>query len=436
MPRPGESDVQASTRGGEANEDGIAAEPADAEGPRAELVPSGASYDGPGPSDAQRDQPPPESGASESPAVAQDPEPSFFNQPKRLVQTLVGVALVVAAIYVLLPNLIGLDDAIAQLGDASPIWVVIAVGFMVLSFAAYVSLFRGVVGERVLHLEFREAYQITLAGLAATRLFSAGGAGGIVLTYWALRKAGMSRQESATRMIAFLVLLYGVYVVALVIFGVLLWAGVLPGNAPTGLTIVPAVIGLGVVAAFLLMALVPGDLRRRLARFRRGSLVGRAMHRLATVPETIARGTRTAFAYIREPRQGAPAVLGAIGWWAANIAILWASFEAFGLSVPIAVLVQGFFVGTLANFFPFAPAGVGAVDAGLIGAFVLFGLPDSTVFVAVLMYRLIAFWVPIPPGIIAFLQLRKTVARWERERNEAAVGSEPAESLPGLTSTS
>ena len=34
---------------------------------------------------------------------------------------------------------------------------------------------------------------------------------------------------------------------------------------------------------------------------------------------------------------------------------------------------------------------------------------------AVLIYRLIAFWLPLPPGIVAFLQLRKTVARWESE---------------------
>jgi uncharacterized protein (TIRG00374 family) len=374
---------------------------------------------------------------AESPVGADsDAEPAFFSQPKRLIQTLVGVALVVAAIYVLLPNLVGLEDALARLGDAEVIWIVIAVGFMVLSFAAYVSLFRGVVGERVLHLEWREAYQITLAGLAATRLFSAGGAGGIVLTYWALRKAGMSRGESATRMIAFLILLYGAYLVALVLFGVLLRTGVLSGEAPVGLTIVPAAVALGIIVAVLLMALIPGDLQRRLARFRRGGLLGRVTHRLATVPETIARGTRTALEFLRSPRQGAPALLGAIGWWAANIAILWASFEAFGLSVPVAVLVQGFFVGMLANFFPFAPAGVGAVDAGLIGTFVLFGLPGSTVLVAVLTYRLIAFWVPIPPGIVAFLQLRRTVAKWERERAASPVGSEPAESLPGPISAS
>jgi hypothetical protein len=36
----------------------------------------------------------------------------------------------------------------------------------------------------------------------------------------------------------------------------------------------------------------------------------------------------------------------------------------------------------------------------------------------VLTYRVIAFWLPIPPGIIAFIGLRKTVAEWERERSE------------------
>ncbi len=62
------------------------------------------------------------------------------------------------------------------------------------AFGTYVALFRGVVGGDVLPLSWREAYEINMAGLAATRLFSAGGAGGIALTYWALRKAGMPRR--------------------------------------------------------------------------------------------------------------------------------------------------------------------------------------------------------------------------------------------------
>ncbi len=51
----------------------------------------------------------------------------------------------------------------------------------------------------------------------------------------------------------------------------------------------------------------------------------------------------------------------------------------------------------------------------MIGAFVLFGIPENAVFPAILIYRLVAFWMPIPPGIVAFFQLRKRVVRWEEE---------------------
>jgi hypothetical protein len=51
----------------------------------------------------------------------------------------------------------------------------------------------------------------------------------------------------------------------------------------------------------------------------------------------------------------------------------------------------------------------------MIGAFVLFGLPEETVFPAILIFRLISFWMPIPPGVVAFFQLRNTVRRWEVE---------------------
>jgi hypothetical protein len=72
----------------------------------------------------------------------------------------------------------------------------------------------------------------------------------------------------------------------------------------------------------------------------------------------------------------------------------------------------------------------------MIGTFVLFGIPGSEVFAAVLIYRLIAFWLPIPPGIVAFVQLRRTVARWERERATGPVGPAIAEPLAGRAITS
>jgi uncharacterized protein (TIRG00374 family) len=137
---------------------------------------------------------------------------------------------------------------------------------------------------------------------------------------------------------------------------------------------------------------------------------------MATVPATLSTGIRTAWDYIRHPRRGALGVVGAVGFWAANVGIIWASFEAFGGNVPFAVLVQGFFIGMAANLIPSPAGGVGSVDAGLIAAFALFDIPGSIIFPAVLTYRVIAFWLPIPPGIVAYFQLRRTVAGWERER--------------------
>jgi uncharacterized protein (TIRG00374 family) len=270
-----------------------------------------------------------------------------------------------------------------------------------------------------------------MAGLAATRLFSAGGAGGIVLTYWALRKAGMQRSQAACRMVAFLVLLYAVYMLTLVIDGILLRTEVLSGRSDFELTTIPAALAGAVILIFFAIALLPQDFQRRMATFSKGRRFAVLIRRLAKAPATLASGTRTAIDFVRHPTRGGLAVGGAIGFWAANIGILWASFHAFDVEVPLAVVVQGFFIGMVANLFPFAPGGVGAVDAGMIGTFALFGLPGSEVFAAVLTYRLIAFWLPIPPGIIAFVQLRRTVARWQEQRALQPVGSDLAESLPG-----
>jgi len=349
-----------------------------------------------------------------------DDEPAVFST-KRLIQTLVAAVLLIVAIYVLLPKIAGLEDVFGEIRQGDPGWIAVALAFNVLAFGAYVALFRVVVGERVIHLEWRESYQITMAGLAATRLFSAGGAGGILLTYWALRKAGMERRRSVCRMVAFLVLLYSVYLLALVVFGVLLRTGVLHGEAPLSGTVIPAALSGAAIVIVLLIALLPGDFERRIEHLTSGRF-GRMANRLATAPATFAQGTRTAIAFVRHPSAGALAVTGAIGFWGANVGILWASFHALDVSVPLGVVVQGFFLGMVANLFPLAPGGVGAVDAGMIGAFVLFGIDYDAVFPAVLIYRGIAFWLPLPPGIIAFFQLRNTISRWEEEGREAGAG--------------
>ena len=100
-------------------------------------------------------------------------------------------------------------------------------------------------------------------------------------------------------------------------------------------------------------------------------------------------------------------------------AALWACFHAFGDAPTLGVLVVGFFVGMLGNLLPL-PGGIGGVDGGMIGAFVAFGVDAGLAVVVVLTYRGFTFWLPTVPGIVAYLQLRRTVERWKEERSAAA----------------
>jgi uncharacterized protein (TIRG00374 family) len=352
-----------------------------------------------------------------------EPDSGLALTPRRIAIYMGVVLAFVAALYIGLPAALdGLSDMKRVVKRADLVWIIIALGFNVLSFASYVALFRGVIGGQSKaelsypRLDWSASYQITMAGLAATRLFAAAGAGGIALTYWALRRAGMARRDAAQRMVAFLVLLYTVYLAAVVIFGIGLRVGIFPGPSPVGMTIVPASIAGVALIGLALVSLIPGDIERRLAGWSRGYR-RRALwlRRLATGPALVAAGTRTAMTLLRHPSNGLLALVGAAGFWASNIAVLWACFHAFGEAVPKAVLVQGFFVGMTANLLPFFPGGVGSVDAGMIAAFLAFGEPSSAVIVSVLAYRVIAFWLPIPPGIVAYVQLRRTVSRWRAE---------------------
>jgi uncharacterized protein (TIRG00374 family) len=334
---------------------------------------------------------------------------------KRMVQTGIVVVILLVGIYFLFPKLVGLGDALSRLDDADPLWIGIAVVFSIASYATYIALFKAVVGGDELKLTWAETYEINMAGVAATLLFSAGGAGGVALTYWALRKAGMRRREVARRMIAFVSLHYAFYPLALIVFGLLLRTGVLNGENSVELTIIPAAVAGVMLVVGALITMIPADVEARLMPHAHGEHTRSFVEWASRVPETLGEGFRFALSLFTHPRRGGLAVLGAAGFWAFSIGVLWASFHSLGIHVPLAVVVQGFFLGMVANLFPLAPAGVGAVDAGMIGAFVLFGLPEETVFPAILIFRLVSFWMPIPPGIVAFFQLRNTVRRWEAE---------------------
>ena len=95
--------------------------------------------------------------------------------------------------------------------------------------------------------------------------------------------------------------------------------------------------------------------------------------------------------------------------WLFDAACLWVFLWAFGSLVsPVDLLVAYGLANVLAAI-PITPAGLGVIEGVLIPALVGFGVPHEQAILAVLSYRLVNFWIPIPLGGIAYASLQ-----WKR----------------------
>jgi uncharacterized protein (TIRG00374 family) len=100
--------------------------------------------------------------------------------------------------------------------------------------------------------------------------------------------------------------------------------------------------------------------------------------------------------------------IGAVAYLAFDIMVLWVCFLAFGDPPHAAALVLGYQIGYLANAVPI-PGGIGALDAGLVGALVLYGVDATSATAAVLVYHAIWLFVPLVIGTAAFLLLQRNM---------------------------
>ena len=106
-------------------------------------------------------------------------------------------------------------------------------------------------------------------------------------------------------------------------------------------------------------------------------------------------------------------LIGAVGYWAWDNAVLWATYHAVGMSPALTIVLMGYLIGQLGGLLPL-PGGLGGIDGGLIGTLVVYGAPAAATTAAVLAYRLILFWLPLLVGGLAFASLRRGLNQPER----------------------
>ena len=186
--------------------------------------------------------------------------------------------------------------------------------------------------------------------------------------------------------------------------GVALATGVLDGSPELLLGLVPAVVAVAAIALTLAARHLAGVLARRSMRAR-----------FTAAASAVGDGVDEALALLRT---GDPAILGgSAGYMLFDVATLGVCFAAFGNDVPqVGLLLVAYIVGQLGSLIPI-PGGIGGVDAGLIGALVLYGVDATDAAVAVIAYRGILLGVPTIIGLPALASLRR---RLREEAHEIA----------------
>lgn len=313
-------------------------------------------------------------------------------QSRKLRNSLISLAVFCGLVIALLFAVPSLRTVLEKISDASVGWILAAIGLELLSCVGYVVLFVFLF-ER---LGWRLGSRLSLAELAVNAVVSVGGLGGIVLGAWVLNSRGASPERVARRSALLFLLTSAVNVIAVLAIGVLMWIGVLPGSRNPLLTILPASAAAAAIAGTIAIAAWTGRFAQRIDSYH---------PRTAILLRAIADAVGDALHLLRHPD---PRMLGAFGYWLFDNLVLYACLLAFGNAPSFWAVAMAYLVGMLANSLP-VPGGFVAVEGGLVGMLVLFGVHDSVALAAVLTYRAMALWIPSLIGSVAFLSIRKEI---------------------------
>src|SRR5580693_879024 len=252
--------------------------------------------------------------------IADRPDPpeesadALAAQSRTLRNSLISLAIFFALVVALLVSVPGLDAAADTITKAHVRWVLAGIALELLSCLGYVVLFSLVFGRLGRSLSSR----LSLAELAVNSVVSVSGVAGIALGAWVLRSKGFPVDRIAKRSVLVFVLTSAVNVAAVIVIGVPMWLGAIPGSRDALLTLLPAAAAL----AAILGTLAAASWARRAAA-RRLLKDGRAAGALVAVSG----GVEDAVGMIGEHDWR---LLGAVGYWLFDNMALWACLAAFG----------------------------------------------------------------------------------------------------------
>ncbi|WP_167503260.1 lysylphosphatidylglycerol synthase transmembrane domain-containing protein [Streptomyces malaysiensis] len=308
-------------------------------------------------------------------------------QPERLERikprTLVSFCAGAFAAYFLLSQFTHLKLG-ALVGEANWIWVIFALVFSALTYLAAALSLLGFVPEKV------PLGRAVLAQVAASfvKLVAPAAVGGVALNARFLQRAGVRPGLAVASVGASQLFGLASHIVLLLAFGYITGTERTPALSPSR-TVIAGLL----TAAVLVLVVTAIPVLRKFVSTRVRSLFAGVVPRMLDV--------------LQRPKKLLTGIGGALLLTAANVMCLDSAIRAFGGELSYASIAVVFLAGNALGSAAPTPGGVGAVEAALIAGLTLAGLPYETAAPAVLLFRLMVFWLPVLPGWVAFTHLTR-----------------------------
>jgi uncharacterized protein (TIRG00374 family) len=320
-----------------------------------------------------------------------------------VVRGVLFVALAVG-VFGLLPRLGGLRHDAAGLRHARPAFVAAAIVAQAVSLACYALLYRRVLASLGARLRFRLAAEVTLSTFLISHVTPFGSATGTLLNVSTLESEGIAASTTGEA-IGLTSLVSTVALIALFGTGLVATAG--RHVSATYLRIA----GIALVLVVLVLAIAfgvgahPGIAERAVRR-----AAGWARHLRPSIdPEKAAQTSKRLVVLARSALTGR-AFLQSYGFASADLLFdllsLDLMFLAFRYQPGFGPLAVAYGAANIASAIPITPGGLGVIEVTLVAITAGFGAPRATAVIAVLGYRVVNYWLPLLPGVVAYLRLR------------------------------
>ena len=299
------------------------------------------------------------------------------------LRTLATLVVTVVAAYLLAGEL-ALASLTHVLRSADWRWGVAALALSVLTYVGAALSLTGFVAER---LNFMLTILAQLAGSFVT-LVTPAAVGGVALNIRYLQRRKIAAPIAVASVGVSQVVAFVMHILLLVVFIAL------TGTSESHQFKLPAVayfVLAGLVAVALGVAALPAG--RHLLRARMGPAFSQVLPRLLQMAQ--------------DPRKLAQGIGGTLLLSVAYILCLDVCIRALGGSVPIPSVAVVYLTGSALGSLVPTPGGLGAVEAALSAGLTAAGLPGATAVSAVLFYRLLTFWLPVPVGWVALKYLER-----------------------------